>query len=40
MRICNYSPNYFEALIAFLRENWAKNHTIYEKSLFDGNMEA
>lgn len=35
MEIVSYSGKYFEPLVAFLRKNWAPNHSIYDKCLFD-----
>lgn len=35
MEIVPYSDEHFEQLVAFLRENWAINHSLYEKVLFD-----
>ena len=35
MEIVSYSPKYFAPLIAFLRKNWAENHTVYDRQLFD-----
>jgi len=35
MEIIEYSEQYFEKLIAFLRKNWSPNHSLYDKQLFD-----
>lgn len=35
MEIIPYSDDYFDSLVAFLRVNWAQNHSVYNRELFD-----
>jgi len=35
MQIASYSPEHFPAVVAFLRENWAAKHALYDRALFD-----
>ncbi|WP_422658564.1 GNAT family N-acetyltransferase [Paenibacillus sp. EC2-1] len=35
MEIIHYNDSYFEELVRFLKNNWAENHPIYDKMLFD-----
>jgi len=35
MEITHYNESHFDRLIEFLRVNWAENHSVYERALFD-----
>lgn len=35
MEIIHYTDNYFDRLVVFLKSNWALNHIIYNKEIFD-----